>query len=71
MVKCKDIKKQLDDYFKDHRSLTNSEANAVAEAWLSKYLTSHVTPNGVIMDNYHFDNGVTITFIPCKELNEL
>ena len=49
MVKCKDIKKQLDDYFKDHRSLTNSEANAVAEAWLSKYLTRHVTPNGVII----------------------
>lgn len=38
MVKCKDIKKQLDDYFKGHHSLTNDEANAVAEAWLSKYL---------------------------------
>lgn len=45
MVKCKDIKKQLDDCFKDHHSLTNDEANAVAEAWLSKYLTRHVTPN--------------------------
>lgn len=38
MVKVKDINKQLDDYFKDHRSLTNDEANAVAEVWLSKYL---------------------------------
>ena len=61
MVKCKDIKKQLDDCFKDYHSLTNDEANAIAEAWLSKYLTKHVTPNGVIMDNYHFDNGVNIS----------
>ena len=38
MVKVKDINKQLDDYFKDHRSLTNDEANTVAEVWLSKYL---------------------------------
>ena len=40
MVKRKDINKQLDDYFKDHRSLTNNEANAVAEVWLSKYLNN-------------------------------
>lgn len=38
MVTRKDINKQLDDYFKDHRSLTNSGANAVAELWLNKYL---------------------------------
>ena len=38
MVTVKDIDKQLDDYFKDHRSLTNDEADAVAEVWLSKYL---------------------------------
>ena len=38
MVTRKDIKKQLDDYFKDHRSLSNDEADAVAEVWLSKYL---------------------------------
>lgn len=38
MVTVKDIDKQLDDYFKDHPSLTNDEANAVAEVWLSKYL---------------------------------
>ena len=38
MVTIKDIDKQLDDYFKDHPSLTNDEANAVAEVWLSKYL---------------------------------
>ena len=31
MVTRKDINEQLDDYFKDHRSLTNNEANAVAE----------------------------------------
>ena len=31
MVTRKGINKQLDDYFKDHRSLTNNEANAVAE----------------------------------------
>ncbi len=36
MVTRKDINKQLDDYFKDHRSLTNDEANAVAEVWLNK-----------------------------------
>jgi hypothetical protein len=71
MVTVKDIDKQLDDYFKDHRSLTDDEADAVAEVWLSKYLTRHITPNGVIMDDYHFDNGVTITLIPCKEINEL
>lgn len=33
--------------------------------------TRHVTPNGVVMDDYHFENGVTITLIPCKEINEL
>ena len=38
MVTVKDIDKQLDDYFKNHPSLTNDEANAVAEVWLSKYL---------------------------------
>ena len=38
MVTRKDINKQLDDYFKDHRSLTNDEADAVAKVWLSKYL---------------------------------
>ena len=38
MVTRKDINKQLDDYFKDHRTLSNDEANAVAEVWLSKYL---------------------------------
>ena len=38
MVTRKDINKQLDDYFKDHRSLSNDEADAVAEVWLSKYL---------------------------------
>nr|DAT58635.1 MAG TPA: hypothetical protein [Crassvirales sp.] len=38
MVTRKDINKQLDDYFKDHRSLSNDEANAVAEVWLNKYL---------------------------------
>lgn len=38
MVTVKDIDKQLDDYFKDHRSLTDDEADAVAEVWLSKYL---------------------------------
>lgn len=37
MVTRKDINKQLDDYFKDHRSLSNDEADAVAEVWLSKY----------------------------------
>ena len=35
-----------------------------------EYKTRNVTPNGVIMDDYHFDNGVTITLIPCKEINE-
>ena len=38
MVTRKDINKQLDDYFKDNRSLSNDEADAVAEVWLSKYL---------------------------------
>ena len=38
MVTRKDINKQLDGYFKDHRSLSNDEADAVAEVWLSKYL---------------------------------
>ena len=71
MVTVKDIDKQLDDYFKNHRNLTNDEANAVAEVWLSKYLNRHVTPNGVVMDDYHFDNGVTITLIACKEINEI
>mgnify|MGYP000065219461 FL=1 len=36
-----------------------------------EYKTRNVTPNGVVMDDYHFDNGVTITLIPCKEINEL
>ena len=35
-----------------------------------EYKTRHVTPNGVVMDDYHFENGVTITLIPCKEINE-
>ena len=38
MVTRKDINKQLDDYFKDHRSLSDNEADAVVEVWLSKYL---------------------------------
>ena len=38
MVARKDINKQLDDYFKDHHSLSNDEADAVAKVWLSKYL---------------------------------
>ena len=38
MVTRKDINKQIDGYFKDHRSLSNDEADAVAEVWLSKYL---------------------------------
>lgn len=38
MVTRKDINKQLDDYFKHHRSLSNDEADAVAKIWLSKYL---------------------------------
>ncbi len=33
--------------------------------------TRYITSNGVVMDNYHFDNGVTITLIPCKEINEI
>lgn len=33
--------------------------------------TRYVTPNGVIMDDYRFENGVTITLIPCKEINEV
>lgn len=33
--------------------------------------TRYVTPNGVVMDDYYLENGVTITLIPCKELNEL
>lgn len=41
MVKCKDIHAQLNDYFKNHHSLTNDEANAVAKAWLSKYLNKN------------------------------
>ena len=36
-----------------------------------EYKTRHVTPNGVVMDDYHFENGVTITLIPCKEINEV
>lgn len=36
-----------------------------------EYKTRHVTPNGVVMDDYNFGNGVTITLIPCKEINEL
>lgn len=38
MVTIKDIDKQLNDYFKNYRSLTDDEADAVAEVWLSKYL---------------------------------
>ena len=38
MVTIKDIDKQLNDYFKNHRSYTDDEADAVAEVWLSKYL---------------------------------
>lgn len=38
MVTRKDINEQLDDYFKNHRSLSNDEANTVAEVWLKKYL---------------------------------
>ena len=38
MVTIKDIDKQLNDYFKNHRSLTDNEADAVAEVWLRKYL---------------------------------
>lgn len=38
MVTREDVNKQLDDYFKNHHSLTNDEANAVADVWLSKYL---------------------------------
>ena len=38
MVTIKDIDKQLNDYFKNHRSLTDDEADTVAEVWLSKYL---------------------------------
>lgn len=38
MVTIKDIDKQLNDYFKNHPSLTNDEADAIAEVWLSKYL---------------------------------
>lgn len=36
-----------------------------------EYKTRNVTPNDVVMDDYHFDNGVTITLIPCKEINEV
>ena len=35
-----------------------------------EYKTRHITPNGVVMDDY-FENGVTITLIPCKEINEV
>ena len=38
MVTRKEINKQLDDYFKDHPSLSNDEADIVAKVWLSKYL---------------------------------
>lgn len=38
MVTREDVNKQLDAYFKNHRSLTNDEANGVADVWLSKYL---------------------------------
>lgn len=38
MVTRKDVNKQLDNYFKDYRSLSNDEADAVAKVWLSKYL---------------------------------
>lgn len=33
--------------------------------------TRYVTPNGVVMDDYYLENGVTITLIPCKEINEV
>ena len=36
-----------------------------------EYKTRHVTHNDVVMDDYHFENGVTITLIPCKEINEV
>lgn len=36
-----------------------------------EYKTRHITSNGVVMDDYHFENGVTITLIPCKEINEV
>ena len=36
-----------------------------------EYKTRHVTSNGVIMDDYRFENGITITLIPCKEINEV
>lgn len=36
-----------------------------------EYKTRHITPNGVVMDDYYFENGVTITLIPCKEINEV
>ena len=37
MVTIKDINKQLDDYFKDHRSLTDDEADAIL---IGRYGTS-------------------------------
>lgn len=36
-----------------------------------EYKTRHITPNDVVMDDYYFENGVTITLIPCKEINEV
>lgn len=38
MVTRKDVNEQLDDCFKDHRSLSDDEAYAAAEVWLSEYL---------------------------------
>lgn len=36
-----------------------------------EYKTRHIIPNGVVMDDYHFENEVTITLISCKEINEV
>lgn len=36
-----------------------------------EYKTRHVEHNGIVMDDYRFENGVTITLIPCKEINEV
>lgn len=36
-----------------------------------EYKNRYVTPDGVVMDYYHLENGVTITLIPCKEINEV
>lgn len=36
-----------------------------------EYKTRHVEHNGTVIDDYHFENVITITLIPCKEINEL